>query len=140
MQAPPDRPLLRAAEVVAADRRPGDAVWPIDAVIVSWYLNLEPATPVAFPRNFNNPAIMRPLVESGYLAPDALGETMDSNPAHLVVRSTGGGSFEPPHFIRNYNARRAADFGKWVQDRYSLFYDDGRVSVYKANAADEVRP
>ncbi len=140
-QAPPDRPLLRAAEVVAADRRPGDAVWPVHAtVIVSWHLDLEPATPLAFPKNFTDPYIMRPLVESGYLAPDALGETMDSNPAYLVVRSTGGGLFKPPYVFRNYDARPAADFGKWVQDRYSLFYDDGRVSVYKTNAADEVRP
>ncbi len=139
-QVPPDRPLRRAAEVVAADRRPGDAVWSIDPVIVSWYLDLEPVSPLAYPGDLSKPFIMGPLVESGYLFPDVLGETMDSNPAHLVVRSTGGGSFEPPHFIRNYDARRAEDFGKWVQDRYSLFYDDGRVSVYKANAADEVRP
>ncbi len=143
-QAPPDRPLQRAAEVVAADRRPGDAVWPIDPVIVSWYLDLEPATPLAYPGDLSKPFIIRPLVESGYLAPDVLGEAMDSNPAYLVARSTGGGLFEPHGFIRNYAARPTDDFGddfgNWVEDRYSLLYDDGRVSVYKANAADEVRP
>ncbi len=139
-QVPPDRPLRRAAEVVAADRRPGDAVWPVRAVIVSWYLDLEPATPLAYPRDFTDPYIMRPLVESGYLAPDVLGEAMDSNPAYLVVRSTVVGFFRPNRFIRKYDARRAEDLANWVEDRYSLFYDDGRVSVYKANAADRARP
>ncbi len=139
-QAPPDRPLRRAAEVVAADRRPGDAVWSIDPVIVSWYLDLEPATPLAFPEALSRPHIMRPLVESGYLAPDVLGEAMDSNPAYLVVRSTVVGFFRPNRFIRKYDARRAEDLANWVEDRYSLFYDDGRVSVYKANAANRARP
>ena len=96
--------------------------------------------PLAYPHDLSNDAIMRPLVESGYLAADVLEETMRLNPVYLVVRSTGGGEFAPPGFVHKHDPGRAAALGRWVQSRYSLFYDDGSVSVYKADAAGGARP
>lgn len=140
-QAPTDPWDRRfAAAAVAADRLPGDLVWSIDQPIVSWHLGLEPIHPLAYPQDLGKDAIMRPLVEAGYLAPDVLEETMNLNPAYLVVRSTDGNAFMPPGFVQKHDPGRAAKLGRWVQSRYSLFYDNGNVSVYKRNAAAGARP
>ncbi len=126
------QPVRLAAEAIAADRRPGDGVWPLDKLIASWYLGVDSPLPLAFPWNLSAPAVLRPLVDSGRLPAQPLQAAMETAPAYLLVRSDGGGPFRPPGFIVRYDAGAAARLAQWVRDDYALFYDAGGVAVYKA--------
>ena len=131
-QPRPVHSVRLAAEAIAADRRPGDGVWPIDKFIASWYLGADSPLPLAFPWNLSAPAVLRPLVASGRLPARPLQAAMETAPAYLLVRSDGGGPFRPPGFIVRYDAGEAARLAQWVRDDYALFYDAGGVAVYKA--------
>ena len=126
------QPVRLAAEAIAADRRPGDGVWPLDKLIASWYLDVDSPLPLAFPWNLSAPAVLRPLVDSGRLPARPLQAAMETAPAYLLARSDDGGPFRPPGFIVRYDAGAAARLAQWVRDAYALFYDAGGVAVYKA--------
>ena len=131
-QPRPVQPVRLAAEAIAADRRPGDGVWPLDKLIASWYLDVDSPLPLAFPWNLSAPAVLRPLVDSGRLPARPLQAAMETAPAYLLARSDDGGPFRPPGFIVRYDAGAAARLAQWVSDDYALFYDAGGVAVYKA--------
>lgn len=131
-RAPVRQPIRRVAEAVAADRRPGDGVWPIGVTIAPWHLGTALPLPLVFAYDLAKPAVMRPLTESGYLGPRPLEDAMATDPVYLIVRSNGGTRFRPPGFVGAYDAEQAASLARWVRDNYSLFYDDGDFSVYKA--------
>ena len=125
------QPVRLAAEAIAADRQPGDGVWPLDQPIASWYLDMESPVPMIFPWNLAKPAMLRPIVDSGRLPARPLQAAMATLPAYLLVRSADG-SFRPPEFIVDYDAGEAARLAQWVQDNYALFYDAHGIAVYKA--------
>ena len=125
------QPVRLAAEAIAADRQPGDGVWPLDQPIASWYLDMESPVPMIFPWNLAKPAMLRPIVESGRLPARPLRAAMATSPTYLLARSADGG-FRPPEFMVDYDAGEAARLAQWVQDNYALFYDAHGIAVYKA--------
>ena len=126
------QPVRLAAEAIAADRQPGDGVWPLDHPIASWYLNVASPIPMIFPWNLAKPAMLRPIVESGRLPARPLRAAMETAPAYLLARSDAKPGFRPPEFVVHYDAGEAARLVQWVQDNYALFYDAHGIAVYKA--------
>ena len=131
-QPRPAQPVRLAAEAIAADRQPGDGVWPLDQIVASWYLDVDSPLALAFPWNLATPAVLRPLVDSGRLPAQPLQAAMATAPAYVLARSDDGGPFRPPGFFVGYDAAEAARLAQWVRDNYALFYDAGGVAVYKA--------
>ncbi len=131
-QPRPAQSVRLAAEAIAADRQPGDGVWPLDRPIASWYLEADPLVPLAFPWHLQWPAMMRPLLDSGRLPAQFLQDAMETAPAYLLLGSDDKGPFRLPGFFYDYDAAEAARLADWVQDNYALFYDAHGVAVYKA--------
>ena len=131
-QPRPVQPGRLAAEAISADRRPGDAVWPLDHPVASWYLDVASPLPLIFPWDLAKPAMLRPIVDSGRLPAQPLQAAMETAPAYLLARSEGDGVFRPPEFIVDYDAEAAARLIQWVQGEYALFYHAFGIAVYKA--------
>ncbi len=131
-QPRPVQPVRLAAEAIAADRQPGDGVWPLDHPIASWYLDVGSPIPMIFPDNLAKPAMLRPIVESGRLPARPLRAAMETAPAYLLARSDAKPGFRPPKFMIDYDAGEAARLADWVRDNYALFYHAHGIAVYKA--------
>ena len=131
-QPRPTQPVRLAAEAIAADRQPGDGVWPLDRPIASWYLEEDSPIPLPYPWHLRWPAMMGPLLDSGRLPAQFLRAAMEEAPAYLLLGSDDGGLFRLPGFFYDHDAAEAARLAQWVQDNYALFYDAHGVAVYKA--------
>ena len=125
--------IRHAARVIAADRQPGDTVWALYDLPILWYLNEKPISKMPSPLALlRKNAITKPLVRSGYLAPDELQRIMDTRPTYLVgVENT---LFS--HFMRG--ALRDPTLRKdvealitFINDHYSVFYGSMLLRVYK---------
>ena len=131
---PSVQPVRLAAEAIAADRQPGNGVWPIEKSIASWYLDVDSPLPLIQPPNVDKPVVLRPLVESGRLSARPLQAAMESAPVYLVAESLNGRPFRAPRYVQRYDAEAAERLDLWVRDNYALFYDALGVAVYKAKA------
>lgn len=118
--------VRRAARAVAADRRPDADMWALRYHLILWYLDM--------------PSIIAPLVQPSAVV---------SIPAHVRFRDEYGpaGRWErlltarpsyivtdlthPDRFVWYLDEAAADDMRNLVANHYSIFYDDGRIRVYK---------
>jgi 4-amino-4-deoxy-L-arabinose transferase-like glycosyltransferase len=83
---PPERPLREVAQAIAADRKPGDAVWALSGQLVLFYLDQPPLSRAGTqPDNLFRPEIMGPLQQAGYVGPDEFGRLLALRPRYVVV-------------------------------------------------------
>lgn len=118
--------VRRAAAAVAADRRPDADIWALRYHLILWYLDM--------------PSIIAPQVHPSHVV---------SIPAHLWSRDghDTAGKWEqllktrpvyivtdPAHtekFVYYLDEAAADDMRNLVDNHYSIFYDDGRIRIYK---------
>ena len=118
--------VRRAARAVAADRRPDADIWALRYHLILWYLDM--------------PSIIAPQVQPSNVL---------SIPAHLWSRAghDTAGQWEQlvmarpvyivadlehaDRFVYYLDEARADDMRNLVDNHYSIFYDDGRIRIYK---------
>ena len=116
-----ERPLRAAAEAVAADLGPQDAIWAAGSTqLILFYLNKNPVVPVAaFPPNLARPSITEPLVAAGRSPAGGADEVLAMRPRYVVNSRVGA-----PQQLSE-TARQT------FSQHYQLFWSGGVIHVYQ---------
>lgn len=115
--------LRTAADYIAEVMLPGDEVWAVSNHLILWYLDKTPVSPVtAHPSNVTRAAILRPLVEAGYIPDNLLERIYDSRPAFIVNNSRG-----TPFYL----SHDSVVFADYLSDYYVVFFKQNDVIVYR---------
>ena len=118
--------VRRAARAVAADRRPDADIWALRHHLVLWYLDM--------------PSIIAPLVQPSAIV--SIPEHVRFQDGHAPARRWEHLLTARPVYIVTDPARtdrfawyldeaEADDMRNLVDNHYSIFYDDGRIRIYK---------
>ena len=112
--------IVKAADAVAADIRPGDTFFALGHHLIYWYLDRMPIPRIPT----NDLGNREPLAAHGYVDQDEMGRILALRPTYIVTHLQHGDPVPPylrfgayPILIRDYLA-----------DHYRLFYDDRSLS------------
>ncbi len=114
--------IKAAAAVIKAEQRPGDTIYAFNGQLIYWYLDMAPVSAIVHPSNLAKRALLRPLVEAGYVAEDELGRILNLRPTYLVtvVQPTSRGPI--PYYLHGEDAEA---FSNLLSDHYRVLHDDG---------------
>ena len=117
--------IKKAAEVIAADIRPGDTVFALGHWLIYWYLDRMPISHI-LPPDFARRFVTEPLAAHGYVGQDELGRILALRPTYIVTHLHLRTGDPVPPYVR---------FGEYpthirelLADHYRLFYDDRSLS------------
>ena len=115
--------IKKAAEVIAADIRPGNTVFALKHHLIYWYLNRRPLSRALHANDLGNGYIMEPLAAAGYVGQDELGRILALRPTYLVTKVDRTGNPVPVYARGDEYAVHDL-----MTDHYRLFYDDRSLS------------
>ena len=115
--------IKKAADVIAADIRPGDTLWAFRHHLIYWYLEKMPMSRIIQPKILARKDIMTPLIAAGYVAQDELGRILALRPTYLVTKVNRAGN--PVLMYARGDDYAVHDL---LADHYRLFYDDRSLS------------
>lgn len=124
--------IKTAAQLIEAERQAGDSIYAFSRQLIYWYLDMAPVSVVVEPSNLAKKALLRPLVEAGYVAEDEFRRILSLRPTYLVtvVQPTSRGAV--PKYLHGEDA---AAFSNLLHSHYRVFHDDGAapkaLRVYK---------
>ena len=119
--------IKKAADVIAADIRPGDTVFALGHHLIYWYLDRMPISYIVHPSDFAKRFIMEPLAAHGYVSEDEMERILALRPTYIVMSLHPGtrGDLVPRYVrFREY----ATHIRELLADHYRLFYDDRSLS------------
>ena len=118
--------VRRAARAIAADRRPDADIWALRYHLILWYLNMPSIiAPLSHPSHVVStpPHLWSP---SGHDAAGQWERLLTARPAYIVTDLA-----HTDRFVYYLDEAAADDMRSLVGKHYSIFYDDGRIRVYK---------
>lgn len=118
--------IKKAADVIAADIRPGDTVFALGHHLIYWYLDRRPISRLIHPSNLVVRFMTEPLAAHGYVSQDELGRILALRPTYIVthLRRRTGDPVPPYVHFGEY----ATTIRELWADHYRLFYDDRSLS------------
>ena len=118
--------VRRAARVVAADRRPGDDIWALRHHLILWYLDLPSSiAPLIHPSMLYSIPV-HILSRDGYDPVKRREQLLATPPSYIVTDSVAH-----PAELWYLDDEAADDMRNLVDNHYAVFYDDGRIRIYK---------
>ena len=126
--------VRRAAHVIAADRRPDADIWALRYHLILWYLDMpsiiaplvQPSAIVSIPAHVRSRIGHNPAVEWDQI--------VMAHPAYIVTDLT-----YMDRFVYYLDEAKAEDMRNLVDNHYFIFYDDGRIRIYKRLEKPETR-
>ena len=118
--------VRRAARVVAADRRPGDDIWALRHHLILWYLDMPSSiAPLIHPSMLYSMPV-HILSRDGYDPVERREQILATPPSYIVTDSVAH-----PADLWYLDDEAADDVRNLVDNHNSVFYDDGRIRIYK---------
>ncbi len=116
--------IRRAADRIAADRRPGDRVYALQSHLILWYLGEPPLSPVvSHPSDIIQDPIMKPLIQAGLIQADEFARIMTSRPRYIVKREG------PVYYLQGRPEEALLD--ETMSTSYELLFTERTVEVYR---------
>lgn len=118
--------VRRAARVVAAARRPGDDIWALRHHLILWYLDMPSSiAPLIHPSLLYSIPVH--ILSRDEYDPVKRREHLLATPPSYIVTD----SVAHPADLWYLDDEAADDVRNLVDNHYSVFYDDGRIRIYK---------
>ena len=115
--------LRMAAERILDDRRDGDTVYAPKYHLIYWYLEQRPPSRIVHPSALLNDAIMRPLVEEGYVPETEPQKWLGGDARYIVM--------DAQEEVSYLSDEGRGQLDSIIQTRYALWVEIGELVVYK---------